>query len=126
VIGFQTSCPKITVELELTMIPRKLTMLNPIGTEISCGKTAAPGELARDAKSGALTTRVAMFEMQDMREMTIVQPRSEPDRVEGCLTIGPTPLALAMDQMKKVIPAMGTQIALAVKRWRLVELGSYC
>jgi hypothetical protein len=111
----------MTVELELTMIPRKLTMLNPIGTEISCGQTAAPGVEARDAKSGALTTRVAMFEMQDMRETTIVQPRSEPDRREGWLTMGPTPLAFTIAQMKKVIPAMGTQIALAVKRWRLVN-----
>lgn len=33
--------------------------------------------------------------------------------------IGPTPLALTMDQMKNAMPAMGTTIALAVKRWRL-------
>lgn len=82
-IGLQTASPKITVELLDTMIPKKLTILNPMGTEISCGQTAAPGLVARDAKSGALTTRVAMLEMQDMRETTIVHASLEPCTVDG-------------------------------------------
>ena len=36
------------------MIPMKLTIENPRGTEISCGRIAAAGVFARDAKSGAL------------------------------------------------------------------------
>ena len=36
------------------MIPMKLTIENPRGTESSCGRTAAEGLVAREAKSGAL------------------------------------------------------------------------
>jgi hypothetical protein len=35
------------------MIPMKLTSENVKGTEISCGRSAAEGVFARDAKSGA-------------------------------------------------------------------------
>ena len=73
----------------------KLTSENPRGTESSCGRIAAAGVFARDAKSGALlksvspdwhrvgnrrthVTSVAMLEMQDMRLKTIAHPRSEP------------------------------------------------
>jgi hypothetical protein len=41
-------------EEELTMIPMKLTIENPRGTESSCGRIAAAGVFAREAKSGAL------------------------------------------------------------------------
>ena len=77
------------------MIPMKLTIENPRGTEISCGRIAAAGVFAREAKSGALlsgasqipigygerrahVTSVAMFEIHDMRLKTIAHPRSEP------------------------------------------------
>lgn len=36
------------------MIPMKLTIENPRGTESSCGSIAAAGVFAREAKSGAL------------------------------------------------------------------------
>lgn len=98
------------------MIPIKLTMINPNGMAMSCGKAAALGVLAREAKSGALTVRVAMFEMQDISDTTIDQPRSEPCSVLGCRMIGPTPLAFTTTQMKKAMPAMGAKIAFAVKR----------
>ena len=45
--------PYIVCDEELTMIPMKLTIEKPSGTEISCGQTAADGYAARDAKSGA-------------------------------------------------------------------------
>lgn len=53
-IGDHTGSPKMTCEEELTMMPRKLTMENVRGTARSCGRPAAEGRLARDAKSGAL------------------------------------------------------------------------
>lgn len=94
-IGSHTVSPYIVCEEELTMMPMKLTTENPRGTEISCGRTAAAGVFAREAKSGALlqglsedihqagrrithVIRVAMLEMQDMRLNTIAQLRSEP------------------------------------------------
>jgi len=45
--------PKIVWEEELTMIPIKLTSEKEMGTDISCGHSAAAGLAARDAKSGA-------------------------------------------------------------------------
>lgn len=36
------------------MIPMKLTIENPRGTESNCGRAAAAGVFAREAKSGAL------------------------------------------------------------------------
>ena len=53
-IGSQTVLPYIVCEEELTMIPMKLTIENPRGTESSCGRIAAAGVFAREAKSGAL------------------------------------------------------------------------
>ena len=41
------------------MIPIKLTIENPRGTENSCGRIAAAGVVARDAKSGALLSGVS-------------------------------------------------------------------
>lgn len=41
-------------EEELTMIPMKLTSENASGTDINWGHNAAPGVVAREAKSGAL------------------------------------------------------------------------
>jgi hypothetical protein len=43
----------MTCEDELTMMPMKLTMENAKGTARSCGRPAAVGHLARDAKSDA-------------------------------------------------------------------------
>lgn len=53
-IGSQTVLLYIVCEEELTMIPMKLTIENPRGTESSCGRIAAAGVFAREAKSGAL------------------------------------------------------------------------
>jgi hypothetical protein len=53
-IGFQTKVPKISREEEETTIPIKLTSEKPRGMVISCGKIAALGVVAREAKSGAL------------------------------------------------------------------------
>ena len=85
---------------ELTMIPMKLTIEKPSGTEISCGRLAAAGYFALDAKSGAFlqsilvsrsfgcrhtlrtgsthVTRVAMLLIHDIKLETIAQPRAEP------------------------------------------------
>ena len=64
-------------------------------------------------------TRVAILLMHDMILDTMPQLRSEPCSVAGWWMIGPTPFALTMHQMKKVIPAIGATMAFAVKRWRL-------
>ncbi len=131
------------------MMPRKLTIENVKGTARSCGKPAAEGRLARDAKSGALlrgdahayiqsvkrerqdessrrggggetyVTSVAMLLIQDIRLDTIAQLRSLPCNAEGWWMIGPTPLARTMHQTKNVIPAVGATTALRVKRCRL-------
>lgn len=46
-------------EEELTTMPMKLTIENPRGTESSCGRSAAAGVFAREAKSGALLQSVS-------------------------------------------------------------------
>ncbi len=88
------------------MMPMKLTMENVSGTARSCGRPAADGCLAREAKSGALlrhqdrvskstqegrtcskdaayVTSVAILLMQDIRLTIIAQLRSLPCNVEG-------------------------------------------
>ena len=52
-MGDQIASPYIVWEEEETMIPMKLTILKPRGTEMSCGQTVAEGYVAREAKSGA-------------------------------------------------------------------------
>lgn len=101
-------------------MPIKLTSENATGTEKSWGHNAAEGVVARDAKSGAFVTNVAMLLMQDMRLDTMAHDRSLPCSFEGWCTIGPTPLAFTMHQMKKVIPAVGATMAFRVKRWRIL------
>ena len=59
---------------------------------------------------------VAMLLMQLMSEVTIAHAKSEPWSALGWWMMGPTPLAFTMDQMKNVMPAIGTTMALAVKR----------
>lgn len=59
-----------------------------------------------------------MLLTHDMRLATMAQPRDEPWIFEGWRTIGPTPWALTMHQMKNAMPAMGTMMALMVKRCR--------
>jgi hypothetical protein len=118
-MGDQIASLYIVCDDELTIIPKKLTIENESGTEMSWGHTAAEGVVARDAKSGALVTRVAMLLMHDIKELIIAHPSSEPSIVEGWWIMGPTPLALMMHQMKKVIPAVGATIAFRVKRCRL-------
>lgn len=118
------------------MMPKKDTIENPSGMPMIWGQTAAEGVVARDAKSGALlkwtpsqsivsegrlrlntnVIRVAMLLMQEPMAATIAHALAEPCRVPGWWMIGPTPWALTMAQTKKIIPAIGTTIALAVKR----------
>ena len=57
--------------------------------------------------------------MHDIRLATMFHANVPPCRVPGCLIIGPTPCARTMHQMKNVMPAIGTTIALSVNRWRL-------
>lgn len=61
-------------------------------------------------------TRVAKFAIEDIMPLTIPHARALPTAFEGCLTIGPMPLARTRDQMKKAIPAVGTTKALTVNR----------
>ena len=70
-------------------------------------------------RDGTYVTRVAMLLMQDMMLETIPQPSIGPRKVAGWWTIGPTPWAFTMHQMKNVIPAIGTTIAFSVNRCRL-------
>ena len=53
-IGDHIASPYIVSDEELTMMPMKLTTENVMGTESNCGKKAAAGLVAREAKSGAL------------------------------------------------------------------------
>jgi len=135
----------MTWDEEETIMPMKLTRENVRGTAKSCGRPAAAGRDARDAKSGAFldnehamrpgeeetkrsgtdVTRVAILLMQDMRLETIAQPSSLPCTVAGWRMIGPTPFALMMHQMKNVIPAVGATMALRVKRWRILWIGNH-
>lgn len=62
------------------------------------------------------TTSVAMLLIHEVRLATIIHANSLPCNFAGWWMMGPTPWALTMLQMKNVIPAMGTTIALAVKR----------
>lgn len=59
-----------------------------------------------------------MLLTHDIKLATMAQPRDEPWIFEGCRTMGPTPCALTMHQMKNVMPAIGTIMALTVKRCR--------
>lgn len=82
------------------MMPMKLTMEKPSGTEMSWGHTVADGYVAREAKSGAFlsggmrnygsersgqtyVTSVAMLLIHDMRLETILQPKTLPCTAEG-------------------------------------------
>jgi hypothetical protein len=52
----QICSPNCGADAEAMPIPRKEVMIKPIGRAMICGQTAAPGVLAREAKSGALVT----------------------------------------------------------------------
>lgn len=54
--------------------------------------------------------------MEDMKPLTNSQPSSLPESRPGWRTIGPTPPARTMAQMKKAMPAVGTTYDLTVKR----------
>lgn len=60
--------------------------------------------------------RVAKLAMEDMKPLTNSQPSSLPESRPGWRTIGPTPPARTMAQMKKAMPAVGTTYDLTVKR----------
>lgn len=53
--------PYITCEDELTMMPMNETREKPSGMAINCGRTAAEGVVAREAKSGALLSLESSF-----------------------------------------------------------------
>ncbi len=77
-IGDQIASPNIVCDEELTTMPIKLTSENVRGTEISCGSSAADGLFAREAKSGAFVTSVAMLLIHDIKLITISQANSDP------------------------------------------------
>ena len=64
----------------------------------------------------AYVTRVAILLMHDIKLATMFQANAPPCRVPGCLMMGPTPCARTMHQTKNVMPAIGTTMALSVKR----------
>lgn len=53
----QICTPNWGTEAEAIPMPRKEVMMNPRGKAKIWGQTAAPGVLAREAKSGELVTR---------------------------------------------------------------------
>lgn len=70
------------------------------------------------------TIRVAKLAMDDMMPVTIPQASFDPWAVFGCLTIGPIPFARTTAQMKKATPAIGTTMALAVNKCRILWTGN--
>lgn len=111
-------------EDELTMIPMKLTRAKTIGIDSICDITASEGLRAREPKSGAFVMIVDWELMHDVMLATIAHPRGEPWIVAGWWTIGPTPRALMIHQIKKVIPAIGTMIDLTVNKCRTWCMGN--
>lgn len=82
--GFQIgSPPKITVEEEETMIPMKDVTPKPTGIVISWDQSASLGFVAKRAKSGSLTMRVAKLAMADIIPRTIPHASFEPWLVFG-------------------------------------------
>lgn len=112
--------PKMTVEEDDTMIPMKEVIANPMGMVSSCGRKASEGFLAKREKSGSFTIKVAKLAMALMMPLTMSQPSSDPLASLGCLTIGPSPFARTIAQMKKAIPAVGAKKALTVNKWRIL------
>lgn len=56
--------------------------------------------------------------------VTHAHPKSLPDAVPPCLTMGPMPCALTMIQMKYAIPAIGATIDLTVNRCLTFSTGN--
>lgn len=61
--------------------------------------------------------------MQVIMLAIIVHASFEPLRVPGCRTMGPRPSAFTMHHTKNTTPAIGTTIALTVKRCRTLWRG---
>lgn len=82
--GFQIgSPPKITVEEDETMIPMKDVRPKPTGMVINWDQRASLGFLAKRAKSGSLTMRVAKLAMADMMPKIMPHASFEPWLVFG-------------------------------------------
>lgn len=111
-----SSFGNITVADEVTMIPMKEVTANPHGMEMNCGRRASLGRRANRAKSGSLTINVAKLAMDDIMPETIAQASVLPDAVAPWWTIGPTPPALTIAQMKNATPAVGTTKAFTVNK----------
>lgn len=121
-------------------MPMNDVTAKPTGIVRSWGKNASDGFRAKRAKSGSLTINVAKLAgacqyiivrnllradvpMADMMPRTMSQPSSEPRTVPDCLTMGPSPFARTIAQMKNAMPAVGTKYALTVNRCRILCTG---
>lgn len=122
--GFHMASPQITAEDEETMMPTNDVTAKPTGMVMSWDQRASLGFLAKRAKSGSLTIRVAKFAIDDMMPWTMAQPNAPPDFVAPLCTMGPIPCARTIAQMKKAIPAGGTKKDFAVNRWRILCTGN--
>lgn len=112
------------VDDEDTMMPIKDVTANPIGIAKSCDQKASLGLPAKRAKSASFTMSVAKLAIELMHPFTNSHPSALPDLVAGWWTIGPTPPARTMAQMKKAMPAQGTKYAFTVKRCRTLCTGN--
>lgn len=64
----------------------------------------------------AYVTSVIQEPMHDIALDIIAHANSDPCSFEGWRTMGPTPLAFTIHQMKNTMPAVGATIAFRVKR----------
>jgi len=78
----QIGCPYITVEELETMTPMKEVNANPMGIVNSWDQRASLGFLAKRAKSGSLTIKVAKLEMQSIIAAITAQAFVLPEMVE--------------------------------------------
>ena len=73
----------MTADDDPTIIPMKEVRPKPIGIVISWGNNASEGLLAKRAKSGSLTIRVAKFETADMMPAMTPHASFDPPTVAG-------------------------------------------
>lgn len=107
------------------MRPMNEVTAKPIGMVRSWDHRASRGFWAKRLKSGSLTIKVAKLDMDAMMPAIHPQASLEPEASAGCRTMGPSPLARTMAQMKKAIPAAGTKYALTVNKWRILWTGGH-
>ena len=95
-----------------------------MGMVISWGSRASLGLLAKRAKSGSLTIRVAKLLTADIMPAITPQADVEPWAVAGWWTIGPTPPARTIAQTNRAMPAVGATKALTVNKCRIFCTGT--